>query len=114
MTHYSKFSPVIDILITQFQDLYSPEEELTVDEVICPFQGRIFFHVYMKGKPHKYGIKMFELCKAKRGYINNPEVYTWAHPTNSEHNTDCVTPPPKGGGGPQCVHGQMVLQSKNF
>jgi hypothetical protein len=25
-----------------------------------------------------------------------------------------VTPPPKGGGGPQCVHGQMVLQSKNF
>jgi len=29
---------------------------------------------------------MFELCKAKSGYIYNPEVYTGAHPTNSEQN----------------------------
>jgi hypothetical protein len=53
--HYDplfKIWPVIDTLITQFQDVYSPEEELTVDEAICPFWGRIFFRVYIKGKPH--------------------------------------------------------------
>jgi len=30
---------------------------------------------------------MFELCKAKSGYVCNLEVYTGAHPTNSEHST---------------------------
>jgi hypothetical protein len=43
--------------------------------------------VYLRGKPHKYGIKMFELCEAKSGYVYNLDVYTVAHPTNSEHNT---------------------------
>jgi hypothetical protein len=82
-----KIHPFIDTLITLFQDVYSPEEQLTIDKAICPFRGRIFFRVYIKGKPHKYGIKMFELCEAKSGYAYNLEVYTGAHPTNSEHNT---------------------------
>jgi hypothetical protein len=30
---------------------------------------------------------MFELCEAKSGYVDNLEVYTGAHPTNSEHKT---------------------------
>jgi hypothetical protein len=28
-----------------------------------------------------------ELCEAKSSYVYNLEVYTGAHPTNSEHNT---------------------------
>jgi hypothetical protein len=44
----------------------------------------------MKGKPQKYGIKMFQLCKAKSSYIYNLEVYTGPHPTNKEHNTFSV------------------------
>jgi hypothetical protein len=32
-----KIWPVIDTLIAKFQDVYSLEEELTVDEAICPF-----------------------------------------------------------------------------
>jgi hypothetical protein len=83
----SKIRPVIDTLTTKFQDMYTPEEQLTINEAICPFSGRIFFHVYIKGKPHKYGIKIFELCQAKSGYVYNLDVYTGAHPTNSEHNT---------------------------
>ena len=59
---------------------------MTIDKAICPFRGRIFFRIYIKGKPHKYGIKIFEICEAKIGYIYNLEVYTGAHPTNSEHN----------------------------
>jgi hypothetical protein len=49
------------------------------------------FHVTEDSTPlevfHKYGIKIFELCEAKSGYIYNLEIYTGAHPTNSEHNT---------------------------
>ena len=81
-----KIWPVIDTLITKFRDVYTLEEHLTIDEAICPFQGRIFFRVYIKGKPHKYGIKMFELCEAKSSYIYNLDICTRAHHTNSEHN----------------------------
>jgi hypothetical protein len=62
------------------------EEQLTMDEAIYPFRGHIFFRVYIKGKPHKHGIVMFEFCEAKSSYVYNLEVYTVAHPTNSEHN----------------------------
>jgi hypothetical protein len=63
---------------------------VTIDEAICPFRGRIFFHVYIKGKPHKYGMKIFELSEAKSGYVHDLEVYTAAHPTNSEHTSNTV------------------------
>jgi hypothetical protein len=36
--------------------------------------------VFVKGKPHKYGIKIFfELCEAKSSYMCNSEVYEGAH-----------------------------------
>jgi hypothetical protein len=47
----------------------------------------MFFLVYIKGKTHKYGIKILELCEAKISSLYNLEVYIGAHPTNSEHNT---------------------------
>jgi hypothetical protein len=81
-----KIRPVIDTLVTKFQDIYTPEEQATIDEAICPFGGCVCFHVYIKGKPHKYGI-IFELCEARSVYVYDLEVYTGAHPINSEHNT---------------------------
>ena len=60
-----KIRPIIGTLMTKFQDIYAPEEQLTIDQAICPFRGRILFRVYIKGKPHKYGIKMFELVRQK-------------------------------------------------
>jgi hypothetical protein len=48
--------------IEKFQIIYLPDEFLTIDEAICAFRGCTHFQVYMKGKPHKYGIKIFELC----------------------------------------------------
>ena len=47
----SKIRPIIDTLMTKFQEVYAPEEQLTIDEAICPFRGRIFFHNYVKGSP---------------------------------------------------------------
>jgi hypothetical protein len=41
-----------------------PEEELSINEATYSFLGCIFFHVYMKGKAHKYRIKIFLLCEA--------------------------------------------------
>ena len=81
-----KIRPVIDTLITKFQDIYTLEEQLTIDKAICPFQGRIFFHVYIKGKPHKYGIKMFELCEAKVA-TSTTWKYILAHIPRNQNTT---------------------------
>jgi hypothetical protein len=77
-----KIWPVIDTS----QNFKTTEEQLTIGEAIYPFRGRIFFRVYIIGKPHKYWIKMYELCQVKSGYVYNLEVCTVAYSTNSEHN----------------------------
>jgi len=83
--HYSKFGQLLTHSSQKLQVVYTLEEQLTTDETICQFQGCIFYHVYIKGKPHIYGIKIFEFCEAKSGYVYNLEVYSGTHPTNSEH-----------------------------
>jgi hypothetical protein len=41
----------------------------------------------MKGKPHKYGSKIYQLCEAKSGFVCNMEVYAGTHQTDEEYNT---------------------------
>jgi hypothetical protein len=41
----------------------------------------------IKGKPHSYCIKMYELCDTKGVYVYYLEVCTCAHLTDPEHNT---------------------------
>jgi hypothetical protein len=51
-----------------------------------PISRVFFFHVYIKGKTHKYGIKMNECFEAKSGYVYNLELYNGAHPTYSAND----------------------------
>ena len=53
--------------MNDFHTFYIPDEELTVDEGICGFRGRAHFRVFIKGKPEKYGMKLFYLCEATSG-----------------------------------------------
>ena len=36
----------------------------------------LHFRVFIKGKPEKYGMKLFYLCEATSGYVCMAEVYT--------------------------------------
>jgi len=58
-----KIRPVLDTLITKFQDVCTPEEQLSIDKTIYHLRGYIL--VYIKGKPLRYGIKLFELVRQK-------------------------------------------------
>ncbi|UYV65277.1 PGBD5 [Cordylochernes scorpioides] len=58
-----KIRPVLESLIYSFGNAYTPQQNLTIDEAMCPFRGRVGFRVYIKGKPHKYGIKIFQICE---------------------------------------------------
>ncbi|UYV65293.1 PGBD5 [Cordylochernes scorpioides] len=79
-----KIRTFLDPLTKKFQCLYSPTQNLTIDEAICPFRGRIRFRIYIKGKPHKYGIKIYHICEANSGYTCNINIYTGKHPSQEE------------------------------
>ena len=71
-----KIRPVFEHLLAKFGELYTPRANITVDEAICPFRGRIGFRVYIKNKPHKYGMKVECVCESLTGMVCNMEIYT--------------------------------------
>ncbi|UYV68686.1 PGBD5 [Cordylochernes scorpioides] len=82
-----KIRPVLESLIYSFGNAYTPQQNLTIDEAMCPFRGHVGFRVYIKGKPHKYGIKIFQICEAVSGYAYNLDIYTGKDSEQPEHNS---------------------------
>ena len=71
-----KIRPVIDMLPASYQQEYRPRRELSVDEGVVGFKGRLSFRQYMPAKPTKWGIKVWMLCESSSGYCLNFQVYT--------------------------------------
>lgn len=71
-----KIRPLLDYIIPKFQSLYTPKQQLSLDEAMIPWRGRISFRTYNPAKITKYGILVRILCESESGYICNFEVYT--------------------------------------
>jgi hypothetical protein len=71
-----KIETVYEYLLQKFRSVYSPEKELSLDEGMIPWRGRLRFRTYNPGKITKYGILARMLREAKTGYISNMEIYT--------------------------------------
>lgn len=69
-----KIRPFI-LMLRNFSNIYTPDCNLSFDEATCPFKGRIKFKVYNPMKPHKFGLKLYQICESKSGYCVNFEVY---------------------------------------
>ena len=65
------------LLTSQFRSLYTLlHQQVTIDEAMIPFKGRLSFKQYMKAKPTKWGIKVFVLSDATNGYVYRLQIYT--------------------------------------
>jgi hypothetical protein len=61
------------------QAQYNCEEIVTVDEIMVPYKGRYCnIRQYMKGKPVRFGIKVWALASSKSRYVSNLIVYLGA------------------------------------
>jgi len=69
-----KISPLFNMIIKKFQSSYSPSKNLSLDESMMLWRGRLIFRQYIKNKRHKYGIKFYELCTPD-GYVLSAEIY---------------------------------------
>ena len=71
-----KIQPLVDKLIRAFQTSYSLKREISIDESMISYKGRLSFLQYLPKKPHKWGMKAWVLAGAKTGYTFNWSLYT--------------------------------------
>ncbi|XP_014676879.1 PREDICTED: piggyBac transposable element-derived protein 4-like [Priapulus caudatus] len=71
-----KLQPVLDYIAEKFVSVYTPEREISIDESLMLWKGRLGWKQYIPIKRDRFGIKSFELCESSSGYIWKFIVYT--------------------------------------
>ena len=70
-----KVRKYLDVVTPLLESEYNLHEQLSIDEAMIPFKGRLDFKQYMKDKPIKWGIKVFVLSDATNGYVYRLQIY---------------------------------------
>lgn len=70
-----KVRMLLDHFNNKMDAVYYPCRELSLDEGMILWRGRLVFRQYIKGKRHKYGIKIYSLCEP-HGLVVRFTIYT--------------------------------------
>ena len=65
-----KIQPVLNLILPKFQETYCPSRNLSVDETLVKFKGKLSW------KPAWFGLKLFTLADADNGNVLSYKVYT--------------------------------------
>ena len=71
-----KLGTVYEDILSKFQSAYYPGQNLSIDEAMIPFRGKVHMRVYAKDKPCKYGLKAYSLCDSGNAYCSQFQLYT--------------------------------------
>ena len=71
-----KIRKVLDVLLPRFSEVYNPKRNLSIDETLIKFKGKIYFCQSIPIKHGRFGIKCFTLAEASCGYGLVSKVYT--------------------------------------
>lgn len=71
-----KVRPLLDTVRSTCNNIYRPSRDLSIDEAMIGFNGRLHFKQYIPSKPSPYGIKVWCLAESKSGYMLNFSFYT--------------------------------------
>ena len=74
-TKLSKIQPVLDYLNEKFSTLYMPAQEIAIDESLLKWHGRLSFAQKIATKAAQVGVKTYELCESRTGYLWKFFVY---------------------------------------
>ncbi|KAK3748585.1 hypothetical protein RRG08_011667 [Elysia crispata] len=72
----AKLRPMLTHLNRVFKENYTPYRDVSIDESMVQFKGRLGFRQYLPSKPIKWGIKIWALSESTTGYMSNFQVYT--------------------------------------
>jgi hypothetical protein len=65
-----KLKPILYHLNAKFRSVHTPECDVSVEEYL------MMWKIYIPSKHARFGIKSFELCETKSGYVWNFIIYT--------------------------------------
>ena len=71
-----KLRPMLTILADAFRAAHEPSQQVSVDEAMVRYKGRCSIKQYMPKKPIKRGFKIWCLCDANGGYLQEFQIYT--------------------------------------
>lgn len=69
-----KLRPLFESLQNSFKEHGGLEEHLSIDESMIPYFGKHFAKQFIRGKPIRFGFKMWALC-CKGGYLVSFDLY---------------------------------------
>jgi len=70
-----KVRPLLDHLFEKFQTTYEPHREVSVDESLMLWKGRLLFKQFLPLKRHRFGLKLYKLCESTTGYTYRFQDY---------------------------------------
>ena len=80
-----KVRPILEHVSKSFLERYTLGQEVSVDEAMVKFTGKLSFRQYMPAKPIKRGIKIWMACDANSSYLSRFKVYLGHTGNVTEH-----------------------------
>ena len=97
----AKIKSIFDYFVSRFQNLFTPDRDISTDESLLLWKGRLSWKQYIPRKRSRFGLKSFVLCDAKTGYVWNSILY-------SDKDTDGIED------GNADYHATRIVQKKSF
>ncbi|GBM21673.1 PiggyBac transposable element-derived protein 4 [Araneus ventricosus] len=72
----NKIYDIMEHLRNKFRNLYIPDKNLSIDESLMRFKGRLSWKMFIAKKRARFGLKFFVVCEVGTGYIADFLIYT--------------------------------------
>lgn len=70
----SKIKSVINFLNQKFKEVYIMKKDISIDESLMKFRGRLSYKQFNPSKRARFGVKIYKLCES--GYCYQFKIYT--------------------------------------
>ncbi|XP_063835394.1 piggyBac transposable element-derived protein 4-like [Ostrinia nubilalis] len=100
-----KIQPILNHLNDKFSSLYLPEQNIAIDESLLLWKGKLSFSQLIATKAAQVGIKSYELCESRTGYLWKMEVYA-----GKRHDVSESVEPERGLNEPEGATSQIVYR----
>ncbi|GFW98377.1 piggyBac transposable element-derived protein 4 [Trichonephila clavipes] len=87
-TKLKKIREFHNLIVHKFKSVYVPKPDISVDESLIAYKGRLSWKQYIPQKRARFGIKLFQLCESESGYIWNSLIYTGKGTAFNENYND--------------------------
>ncbi len=70
-----KIRPLLDLLAPALETTYTLGQNVSIDESMIHFKGRLKYKQYIPNQPHSWGIKAYVLADSRSGYTYHLRLY---------------------------------------